>query len=374
MQVKFLDNDYKITLTNVGENKNIVKEKDVDLMSQTLNLKKKESKTLSKLDEEVEELQESVLNSLNYVSNQNMLPSFLPEELNVKFLNVSKFAKLKDRIFEAPMAQLEDPNTMYVSTKLLPKYQESSSNTLISNLYSKFQNPQQVLDLVVFHELGHLVFNHSFPDFNQLNQDLLSNKSVLERWRDKFLSENHEKIPLYQMNRSLEESFADSYSAMVLFERYGVKPEDFIHMRNGKDYDGRGITKGFNIDIYRLHDNFKDLQKIDYKKIGIDGAIKEIYELSLKGSKEIMKYKIFYLSRDNTVVNRLESNLNDFDIKIENGEKYREKENNILNKAEELIRSKGNFGNITDRLDQIEKNHSQLNQESSNKSEKNKKT
>ena len=62
---------------------------------------------------EVEQLQTNVLNSLNYASNQKLLPSTLPEQLNIKFLNVSKLDKLKDRIIQSPIAQLESPNTMY---------------------------------------------------------------------------------------------------------------------------------------------------------------------------------------------------------------------------------------------------------------------
>ena len=46
----------------------------------------------------MEELQTNILNSLNYASNQKLLPSTLPEQLNIKFLNVSKLDKLKNKI------------------------------------------------------------------------------------------------------------------------------------------------------------------------------------------------------------------------------------------------------------------------------------
>ena len=49
---------------------------------------------------------------------------------------------------------------MYVSTDLLPQNQPNSKKYFIAKLYDKFQNPQQVLDFIVFHELGHLVFNN----------------------------------------------------------------------------------------------------------------------------------------------------------------------------------------------------------------------
>ena len=76
---------------------------------------------------EVEQLQTNVLKSLNYASNQKLLPSTLPEQLNIKFLNVSKLDKLKDRIIQSPIAQLESPNTMYVSIDLLPQNQTDSN-------------------------------------------------------------------------------------------------------------------------------------------------------------------------------------------------------------------------------------------------------
>ena len=89
---------------------------------------------------EVEQLQTNILNSLNYASNQKLLPSTLPEQLNIKFLNISKLDKLKDRIIQSPIAQLESPNTMYVSTDLLPQNQTDSNKSLISSLYNKSNN------------------------------------------------------------------------------------------------------------------------------------------------------------------------------------------------------------------------------------------
>ena len=89
---------------------------------------------------EVEQLQTNVLNSLNYASNQKLLPSTLPEQLNIKFINISKLDILKDKIIPSPIAQLESPNTMYVSTDLLPQNQTDSNKSLISSLYNKSNN------------------------------------------------------------------------------------------------------------------------------------------------------------------------------------------------------------------------------------------
>lgn len=286
---------------------------------------------------EVEQLQSNVLNSLNYASSQNVLPSTLPGQLNVKFLNTSTFDKLRDRITPSQIAQLEDPNTLYVSTKLLPQYQQNSNDHFISKLYDKFKNPQQVLDLIVFHELGHLVFNNSFSDFLKFNKELLNNKSMLEKFRDKFFKENHESVPLYQINRSLEEHFADSYSSIILSKRYGATPTDYIDIRNGNDTVGLTRTKGFDININRLDNSFKQLSLIDYEKDGIDTVIKQLYEISLKGSKEILSSHL-KLVRDDNLLNKLQSNLKTLGISTENNKK------DILDKAEEIIKSKAENG------------------------------
>ena len=172
MQIFFIDTKSKFdsfTKFRVATNNDNDR---VELDSLLLDLNKKNN-TIP----QIEQLQTNVLNSLNYASNQKLLPSTLPEQLNIKFLNVSKLDKLKDRIIPSPIAQLESPNTMYVSTDLLPQNQTDSNKSLISSLYNKFKNPQQVLDFVVFHELGHLVFNNSFKEMTEFNNELLKTRN-----------------------------------------------------------------------------------------------------------------------------------------------------------------------------------------------------
>ncbi len=281
---------------------------------------------------DVDQLQTNVLNSLNYASSQKILPSTLPEQLNIKFLNVSKLDKLKDRIIQSPIAQLEAPNTMYVSTDLLPQNQPISNKNLISILYNKFQNPQQVLDFVIFHELGHLVFNNSFSGLTDFNSELLKTRSGIDRFKSWF-KEDYKDLPLYQMNRSLEEHFADSFSAIILSKRYEVLPEEYIKVRNGNDSLGITRTKGFDININRLDDTFKKLKEINYEKDGIDKSIIQLYKIALSSSKEIMNNHL-KLVRTDDVLNRLKNNLKSFGIIVDNSR------NAVLNKSEELIRNK----------------------------------
>ena len=97
MQVKFLDSDDIIDLTI-----NFTKNKQVDFLKDDITIGN-ERVPEDKIISEVEELQNNVLNSLNYASSQKILPSTLPEQLNIKFLNVSKLDNLKDRIIQSPI-------------------------------------------------------------------------------------------------------------------------------------------------------------------------------------------------------------------------------------------------------------------------------
>ena len=123
MNVFFNNTGQSFITASYFEKEDISSSDIVELSQGELYLTKKNTAVVL----EVEQLQTNVLKSLNYASNQKLLPSTLPEQLNIKFLNVSKLDKLKDRIIQSPIAQLESPNTMYVSIDLLPQNQTDSN-------------------------------------------------------------------------------------------------------------------------------------------------------------------------------------------------------------------------------------------------------
>ena len=123
MNIFFHNTGQSFTMASYFEKEDISSSDIVELSQGELYLTKKNTAVVL----EVEQLQTNVLKSLNYASNQKLLPSTLPEQLNIKFLNVSKLDKLKDRIIQSPIAQLESPNTMYVSIDLLPQNQTDSN-------------------------------------------------------------------------------------------------------------------------------------------------------------------------------------------------------------------------------------------------------
>ena len=121
-------------------------------------------------------------------------------------------------------------------------------------------------------------------------------------------------------------------------KRYGVLPEEYIKIRNGNDSLGITRTKGFDININRLDNNFKKLKEINYEKDGIDIVIQNLYQIALSSSKEIMNNHL-KLVRTDDILNRLKDNLKSFGITVDNSR------NAILNKSEELIINKSENNN-----------------------------
>ena len=91
MEVNFVDTGYISKLKIRDEAVNF----DLTNLNSESIVKYKEN---NQIKSKIEQLQKNVLNSLNYASNQKLLPSTLPEQLNIKFLNISKLDKLKDKI------------------------------------------------------------------------------------------------------------------------------------------------------------------------------------------------------------------------------------------------------------------------------------
>ena len=136
MIVTFLDTKNQFETSNVIRN---INKENINQLTTIQNAEVIKN-TNNNEQSEIQQLQTNILNSLNYASNQNLLPSTLPKNLNIKFLNISKLEKIKDKIIPSPIAQLESPNTMYVSTDLLPQNQTDFNKSLISSLYNKSNN------------------------------------------------------------------------------------------------------------------------------------------------------------------------------------------------------------------------------------------
>lgn len=105
------------------------------------------------------------------------------------------------------------------------------------------------------------------------------------------------------------------------------------------------ITKGFNIDINRLNNHFKNIKKLDLNKNGIDRSLISLFELSL----QVTIFKVKEKSPNNSkMIDNLQNNLSLFNIETI----HRESRQSIIEKTETLIKNKSSFKNLT--VSQIE--------------------
>ena len=86
MIVTFLDTKNQFETSNVIRN---INKENINQLTTIQNAEIITSKNNSE-NSEMEELQTNILNSLNYASNQKLLPLTLPEQLNIKFIKSLK--------------------------------------------------------------------------------------------------------------------------------------------------------------------------------------------------------------------------------------------------------------------------------------------
>lgn len=302
------------------------------------------------------QLQLNILNSLNYVAQNGGFPSDLPEQLNIKFINHSKSDYFKSLFKKNPIAQFEIPNTIHISTDLLPENQENSPPGIVRTIKDTFYNPQQVLDLIVFHELGHLIFFNKFKECITLNETLLHNLKLKDKIIHKFGGENYTDIPLYQIHRTFEEHFSDLFSAMLLNVRYSTEPDVFFKIRNYNEFN----SIGFNVNINKLDKSFANIKEINSQKKGIEESIHKIANIALSGAINVFKNEITLQNNDNF--------LSKIEIALRNNLKlcniYSSSQNNLcslLNEIENIIKEKilPNNTNLKSKLNAKKPKHHQ---------------
>ena len=86
MIINFLDTKNKFETSSLIRN---INKENINQLTTIQNAEIITSKNNSE-NSEMEELQTNILNSLNYASNQKLLPLTLPEQLNIKFIKSLK--------------------------------------------------------------------------------------------------------------------------------------------------------------------------------------------------------------------------------------------------------------------------------------------
>ena len=234
------------------------------------------------------ELTISLTEYLQFLSDNNLVPK-LPDKIKIEYVQednlIHKAQLLFGKNYEYPACMNPYNNTLYISNDF-KRHSELKNNLYITNARNFFNGSiQKALEYAFGHELGH---------FNLLSKNL----------GKKLLPKNEVILTLA---RSIEESFAESFSIQIMLIKYPNLLNDTKNFENLKNYlDTLNEKTEINklIDSYYFPEVYKNLPFKDSKgniETDIDKIYDNCYQLALINNKEVIK-DIF----DNPKINKLE--------------------------------------------------------------------
>ena len=214
-------------------------------------------------------LQDMLISSLDYLSNQRLLIQTLPEEINIKFTNTSFTDKIKSIFSKNELAEVNlNSNTIYISADLLSN---NPKDQFLQEFSHKFQDKQSLIDAFFYHEFAHVIFKNTFNNVFNIYSKLTDNYPEIN-------NKQFSNTPLYQILRNLEENFADSFSAFIHKNKLKVfsvpKNNLYVHLKkvyniNWKNY----LCKRINGDEVIINNHSKDVFVIEKKSQKCNGSV-----------------------------------------------------------------------------------------------------
>jgi hypothetical protein len=239
----------------------------------------------------INKLHINLLNSLNYQSEINAFPSTLPEEINIKFTQLT----LLDKIFgskEVAQANIAN-NTIYMSTEFL----STPKDPFLKEFSEKFTDKQSLIDAIFYHEFAHIISTNHFPQISNLNNQLKNLYPEIN-------NSEFKNAPLYQIIRNVEENFSDAYASLLHKEKHNAF--DIYHYVSSRNSTNSGKSKNYDFNINSLGPSFNQISNINLTSESIDDICKKLYSFSIKSSLEILEKTI---SNNTEFKNNLEKNL-----------------------------------------------------------------
>jgi hypothetical protein len=262
-------------------------EYDNDFDDEFLDSNKHKANHQSKLNEIII-LQNMLIDSLNYLSEQRLLISTLPEEINIKFTNIYFIDKFKS-LFSKKDSQLAEvsfnSNTIYISTDLL---NNSPKDQFLQEFSHKFQDKQSLIDAFFYHEFAHIIFRNTFQNIFNIYSQLTTHYPEIKK-------DNFTNTPLYQVLRNLEENFADSFSAFIHKNKHNLI--DLYAYSSARNTTTKNNSLGYDLNINSLGIFFKQVNNISFNNnfgnnFSIDNICKELYTISLESILDVIKKTI----------------------------------------------------------------------------------
>ena len=266
----------KINFFDLTENKSFDTNKKIKKTNITLNsvvdLTNFDNENISINKTLTTELYSHLLNSLNYQSQTNSFPSTLPEEINIKFTQLSLLERLNPfKSKEIAQANIKD-NTIYMSTEFL----STPKDSFLKEFSQKFTDKQSLIDAIFYHEFAHIISTHHFPQLSKIYSQL-----------------NHNKIqqsPLYQVIRNVEENFSDAYAALLHKEKHNAF--DIYHYVASRNSTNSGKSKNFDFNINSLGPSFNKVNNVNLTSESINDVCKKLYAISINSALEVLEKTI----------------------------------------------------------------------------------
>lgn len=295
--------------------------------------------------------QSMLISSLNYLSNQRLLISTLPEEINIKFTNTSYIDKFKSIFSKNELAEVNlNSNTIYISSDLLS---DNPKDQFLQEFYHNFKDKQSLIDAFFYHEFAHIIFKNTFKNVFNVYSKLIDIYPEINK-------KQFTNIPLYQGLRNLEENFADSFSAFVHKNKHNLFDLYPYYSRNSTT---KANSLGYNLNINSLGESFKQVNNINFNtNISIDDICKEIYKISLQSTLDVIKNTI---DKNPQFETKLIENL----IKLNSfNNNYVDSINTLLSlKQPQIILTSQNTSDVKNRMFSIKNNLNSSNNINTNK-------
>lgn len=231
-------------------------------------------------------LQDILISSLDYLSNQRLLIPTLPEEINIKFTNTSFTDKLKSFFEKNELAEVNlNSNTIYISSDLLSK---NPKDQFLQEFSHKFQDKQSLIDAFFYHEFAHVIFKNTFNNVFNIYYKLTDNYPEIN-------NKQFSHIPLYQVLRNLEENFADSFSAFIHKNKHNLI--DLYSYFSARNATTQNNSLGFDINVNSIGTPFKQVNNIIFNNDSInnspiDEICKTLYKISLESTLSVIEKTI----------------------------------------------------------------------------------
>lgn len=231
-------------------------------------------------------LQDMLISSLDYLSNQRLLIQTLPEEINIKFTNTSFTDKLKSLFSKNELAEVNlNSNTIYISADLLSN---NLKDQFLHEFSHKFQDKQSLIDAFFYHEFAHVIFKNTFNNVFNIYSKLTDNYPEIN-------NKQFSNTPLYQVLRNLEENFADSFSAFIHKNKHNLI--DLYSYFSARNATTKNNSLGFDLNVNSLGLPFKQVNNLifDNNSINIsqiDEICKTLYKISLESTLSVIEKTI----------------------------------------------------------------------------------